>query len=310
MTDASVDAAPGNCGTTTPWATAPDLPLGPTQETAVVAAAGKLYVIGGFNASGGIVRAVQVFDPVACAWSMGPELPKAVHHANAAVVGDTIYVLGALETINFTAIRDVWAYNPMTDAGWLTKASMPEGTQRGSSVTGVIDGKIYVAGGLRAGAVGDLSSYDPALDQWTTNLPAMPMSRDHGCGGVVNGKLYLAGGRQGSITSQSPFVYEYTPGGAWAERMQMPTARGGTACGVVGDRIIVVGGEGNAAVQSGVFPQVEAYIATTNTWSSLDPMKTPRHGMGAAVIGGKLYVPGGATRQGFGAVATHEILTP
>jgi hypothetical protein len=38
-------------------------------------------------------------------------------------------------------------------------------------------------------------------------------------------------------------------------------------------------------------------------------MPTPRHGMGAAATGGRLYVPGGATVQAFGAVATHEILT-
>jgi N-acetylneuraminic acid mutarotase len=91
----------------------------------------------------------------------------------------------------------------------------------------------------------------------------------------------------------------------------MPTARGGTACGVIGDRLVVVGGEGNPAPGSrGVFPQVEAYDAAANAWQTLAPMRTPRHGMGAAAWDGKLYVPGGANQQAFGAVATHEILTP
>jgi len=88
----------------------------------------------------------------------------------------------------------------------------------------------------------------------------------------------------------------------------MPTARGGTACGVDGERIIVVGGEGNSAVASGVFPNVESYLPSTNTWTQHEPMATPRHGMGAAMWGGALYVPGGATVQAFGAVDTHEIL--
>jgi hypothetical protein len=39
-------------------------------------------------------------------------------------------------------------------------------------------------------------------------------------------------------------------------------------------------------------------------------MITPRHGTGAAGVGGVLYVPGGATQQAFGAVATHESYTP
>ena len=293
-----------------PWASAPELPLGPTQETAVDATGGKIYVLGGFTQTNGIVAGVQIFDPVTCTWSIGPDLPKPIHHANAAVSGGTIYVLGSLETINFTAIPDVWAWNPATETAWSTKAAMPAGTQRGSSVVGAIDGKLYVAGGLRGGAVGEVSMYDPAANTWTTGLPALPMSRDHACGGVVGGKLYVLGGRQTNITSQSPIVYELTPGVGWAERAPMPTARGGTACGVVGNRIVVVGGEGNAAAATGVFPQVEAYDTVTNTWETLAPMPTPRHGMGAGVVDGRIYVPGGADRQGFGAVATHEILTP
>ena len=40
------------------------------------------------------------------------------------------------------------------------------------------------------------------------------------------------------------------------------------------------------------------------------PMPTPRHGMGGAGVGDSFYVPGGANRAGFAAVATHEVLTP
>ena len=303
------DDAPGACGTATPWASAPDLPLGPTQETAVVTVGGKVYVIGGFNGTAAMLDAVQIFDPTACEWSMGPALPAKIHHANAAVVGDTIYVLGALGA-NFGALGNAWAWNPTTENAWTPRATMPAGSERGSAVVGVIDGKVYLAGGLRGGAVTDVSVYDPAMDMWTTNLPALPMQRDHACGAVIGGKLYVAGGREGTIGTPRANVYEYTPGGNWADRAPMPTARGGTACGVVGDRLVVVGGEGNSAASTGVFPQAEAYDAGTNTWAMLEPMPTPRHGMGAAGVGDRLIVPGGATKQGFGAVATVEILTP
>lgn len=309
------DGGPGRdgpavgCETTTPWAAAPPVTRGPTQETAAVTTGGKVYVLGGFDGQLAVIDAVQIFDPVACTWSTGPALPKQVHHANAAVVDGTIYLLGAMQTTAFTTIGDVWSWNPATETTWTVRASMPAGTQRGASVAGAIDGKIYVAGGLRNGAVADFGVYDPALDMWTA-LPALPAARDHGCGAVVGGKLYVVGGRQAQITSIVPTVFEYTPGGTWETRAAMPTARGGTACGVVNDRLIVVGGEGNTAANSGVFPQVESYDAAANTWTTLAPMTTPRHGMAAAAIGGKLYVPGGATQQGFGAVATHEVLTP
>jgi len=39
-------------------------------------------------------------------------------------------------------------------------------------------------------------------------------------------------------------------------------------------------------------------------------MPTPRHGIGAAVIGGRVYLPGGATQPGFAPTAANEVYTP
>jgi N-acetylneuraminic acid mutarotase len=260
-----------------------------------------------------IVADVRIFDVASCTWSAGPPLPRRVHHANAAVVDGTIYVLGAMAE-GFAAIPDVWAWNPTaTGTTWLPRTSMPAGTQRGSAVTGTIDGVIYLAGGLRNGAVAQLSSYTPATDTWNTALPALPQTNDHGCGGVINGKLYVTGGRMGTPASRSGLVFEYTPdagggSGAWAPRAPMPTPRGGTACGVIGDRIVVAGGEGNPASPLRVFSEVEVYSPSLDRWTLQPPMLTPRHGMGAAVWNNVLYVPGGASRELFGAVSTHEAL--
>ncbi len=46
-----------------------------------------------------------------------------------------------------------------------------------------------------------------------------------------------------------------------------------------------------------------------DSWISLEPTPTPHHGMGVAAWERTLYVPGGATQQGFGAVSTHETYT-
>src|SRR5688572_10651461 len=85
--DASMnaDAPAGNCSFGTGWSTAPAVLGGAIQETAVVAINGKIYVIGGFDASIGIVRSVRIFDTATCMWSDGPQLPRQMHHANAAV---------------------------------------------------------------------------------------------------------------------------------------------------------------------------------------------------------------------------------
>lgn len=312
--DAATDGVGGDgaptCAPGTGWTPAPALAHGPTQETAVVAVAGRLYVLGGFDASLGVVAAVQVFDPATCAWSEGPALPRAVHHANATVIGTTIWITGAMEGLTFDSVGHVWSWDTAAATAWTEHAAMPAGTPRGASIAGAIGATIYIAGGLRDGAVAEVSALDTATGTWSTAVPALPAIRDHGCGAVVGDTLYVIGGRAGAINALTGSVEAYTPGGTWVTRAAMPTPRGGAACGVIGERILVVGGEGNPATATGVFAEVEAYTPSTDTWETLTSMVSPRHGMGAAVIGGRLYVPGGADAQGFAAVATHEVFTP
>ncbi len=300
----------GSDGAASRWAPATSIPGGPIQETAAVALDGRVWVLGGLTSFTAYSNKVWIYDVAAGTWSAGPDLPMPVHHANAAVVGTSIYVVGTLST-NFTASGVVWRHTPGVDTGWVARTSMPAGTQRGASIVGVIGGLVYVAGGFRGNtAVADVSSYDSVGDTWDDAVADLPSSRDHGCGGVIGGKLYVAGGRMASIGSTTDTVFELTPGSPWAARAPMPTGRGGTACGVIDGRLIVVGGEGNPDAASGVFPESEAYTAATNSWETLEPMRTPRHGMQAAVWDGVLYVPAGGITQALGATDVHETFTP
>jgi len=277
------------------------------QETAAVAEAGAIYVLGGFEGLA-VTDKAQIYDVATDAWSLAPPLPAAAHHLNAVELDGTIYVLGDLRAFDFTPAGDVWSFDPAVDTAWQIRTAMPR--PRGASVVGAIGGKLYVAGGLADAAVALVDEYDPALDQWTART-ALPAPRDHACGGVIDGVLYVAGGRVGQPDAPVGTVYAYDPGtDAWTERAAMPTARGGTACGVIDGRLIVAGGEGNAAEASGVFRETEAYDPVADAWSTLEPMSHPRHGMGAAVWAGRLYAPGGADVTIFGAVATHDVFTP
>jgi N-acetylneuraminic acid mutarotase len=74
----------------------------------------------------------------------------------------------------------------------------------------------------------------------------------------------------------------------------------------VRDCLYVVGGEGNPGGSTGVFGQNEVYDPRLDSWTTVAPMPTPRHGIGAVAIDGRIYVPGGATREGLGAVAAVE----
>ena len=233
------------------WMTGPDVAHGAIQETAAVAVAGKIYVLGGFEGNT-IVPRVQIYDTATSTWSDGPDLPMPLHHANAVSDGTTIFVLGALGN-NFDALDVVISLNPATETQWMTRAAMPTGRERGAAVADIIDGKLYVAGGFRmfqASAFVDV--YDPGADTWTP-LADLPATRDHACGAAIGGKLHVAGGRTVQTSSPRPDGWSYDPGAnAWTPRAAMPTGRGGMGCGAIGGKLYTAGGEGNPAAPSGV----------------------------------------------------------
>jgi N-acetylneuraminic acid mutarotase len=61
---------------------------------------------------------------------------------------------------------------------------------------------------------------------------------------------------------------------------------------------------------AGVYENHERYDAATNAWASLEPLPTPRHGIGVTAIGGKVYVIGGGPHTGFAQTDVVEVFTP
>jgi N-acetylneuraminic acid mutarotase len=177
-------------------------------------------------------------------------------------------------------------------------------TARNAVVAGVRGGRIYVAGGAPGGR--DLEAYDVAADRWE-RLPPMPTPRNHVAGGFVGDRLFAIGGRPpNTLAANEAFD---AVASTWSTRAALPTGRSGHGAAVVRGCVYVFGGEGNAGRPDGVFPQNEAYDPRTDTWQSLAPMPTPRHGVGAVAVGDRIFIPGGATVQGFGATAAHEVYT-
>ncbi|MDB4965465.1 MAG: kelch repeat-containing protein [Myxococcales bacterium] len=298
---------PDFAGATATWQPRAAMPAA-RQETAVAALDGKVYVLGGFDGTQTIVATVEAWDPATDRWSTMPPLPAPLHHANVATVAGKLYVVGAIKGASFTAIGDSWSFDPAANA-WSPRAPMPAGSERGAAMIGVVDHKIYVAGGYRGGAVADFSVYDADADSWSA-LPALPSVRDHGVGALVGGRFYAIGGRDSTPAAHVARVDAFDlVAGSWSAKTPLPTSRGGAAAGVLDGQIIVAGGEGNAGSPRGVFAAVERYDPAADQWSALPPMRTPRHGTGGAVVGRLFVVPGGADVQLYGAVDVVETIT-
>ena len=63
---------------------------------------------------------------------------------------------------------------------------------------------------------------------------------------------------------------------------------------------------GEITPDGGTFPQNEEYDPVTDTWRTLKPMLTPRHGAAAGTINGVVYVAGGGPIGGFALSDTNE----
>jgi len=267
------------------------------QELAVAAANGKVYAIGGISGLN-VLASVEEYDPASNRWRFVAPLPEPLHHSAAATLDDVIYVIGGYRTLAFDPADAVYRYDPRSDA-WSKVASLP--TARGALAAATIDGRIFAVGGVPGGSL--LSVYDPRTDRWALLTP-MPTGREHLAAAAAGGKLYVAGGRQPQNVDAMEVYDPVTD--QWRELPPLPTARSGIAAAAVNDRIYVFGGEGNRSSASGVFAENESFDLATETWRSEAPMPTPRHGIGAAVIDGRIYIPGGAVVQGFGAANASE----
>jgi N-acetylneuraminic acid mutarotase len=255
---------------TNTWIQKNKMPL-PAHHLAVTEYKGKLYVFGGGAQlePGGPnwvpINNAWEYDPATDHWRALAPMPTARGAANAATVGDKIYVIGGASVHPGQKIVGLSAQVPHR-------------------------------------ALGTNEMYDPATNTWQSRSP-MPTSRNHAAIGVVNGKIYVLGGRLGAVfvnASPTDVVEEYDPAtDSWGfakAKMSMP--RSGTAYGSYGGRIYVAGGEYLDNQIVGTYRSVEAFDPAANEWTQLPPLAIPRHGLVGGITGSRFYVVGGHLQSG------------
>ena len=273
------------------------------QEVSYVEAGGKFYLAGGRS------EVHQVYDPATNRWSTVAPLPvpQPLDHVQAAAVGTRIYYIGGVTRWPHESVGTVYVYDTTTDT-FSTGAPMPAGRDRGAGGIAVAEGKIYLAGGVHDGTtVPWFDVYDPSTNSWS-RLPDLPQRRDHFHAAVVDGRFWAIGGRISSAATRVGHNQAFDLAtGRWTTGLApLPTLRAGFAVAVFGPEIVVIGGEGGGAA----FAEAEAYHTGTNTWRTLTPMPTARHGIQAVTWNGAAYLAAGGMKQGGGApTAVHEVLT-
>ncbi len=243
-------------------------------------------------------------------WKTLSPMTTARYGAAAGVIDGKIYVASGVSALgNYGGIwtNTTEVYDPITNT-WTNISPIPINTEEGAA--GVINGKLYVAGGSSsqyAGNIANLQIYDPATNEWTSGA-SMPLASHHMAAGVIDGKLYVAGGTDQSNIYRTNSLRVYDPStNAWSIKAPMPTIRFAAAAGVINGILYVVGGD-SSAPWSSLNPTniVEAYDPATDIWTTKAPMPTSRTQHCVAVMNGILYALGGWGYDGNRNQVTYE----
>jgi hypothetical protein len=285
------------------------------HEHGYVKVGSRFYLLGGRG-----INPVDIFDPATGEWTTGASSPVEMHHFQAVVFDDKIYVVGAMtgQYPKEPPLSNVYVYDPAADT-WSVGARIPEGRRRGGAGAVLHDGEIYVVAGITNGHydghVPWVDAFNPRTGQWR-QLPDAPRPRDHFQAAIIDGKIYAAGGRRSSAASNQTFqltvpevdVFDLRTN-RWstlAAAGNIPTQRAGASTAVLTGKLLVLGGESEQPL---AHDNVEELDPATGRWSVLRPLAMGRHATQAVVHEGKIYLASGSRTQGATEVDTQEVYT-
>jgi N-acetylneuraminic acid mutarotase len=229
-------------------------------------------------------------------WSTYPQMPIALGEVAGGIINGVLYLVGnsSSATLAFDLATETWLSN---------LAVRPfVGDHHAAEV---INGKLYLFGGLGGGSEGKVQIYNPATNSWSPGAN-VPFATGSASTALIGGQVYLAGGIVGSSTVTTAAVYNPQTN-SWSLIAPMPLGRNHTAAGTDGSKLYVFGGRGPGSGDDNVvaigFDDVEVYDPQTDMWacsctpgSPLPPAPQKRGGMGKAPFyGGEFYVIGGET---------------
>jgi DNA-binding CsgD family transcriptional regulator len=226
------------------WQVQPDLPEGPSVVAGAVYE-NAIYLFG--SLSGHADSAVTLrYTPAGGRYPASAPKPHAVTRAQAAVIGERIYIPGG-QAQGAEAVDYLEIYDPRLDA-WTMGAPLPVPLY--GYALAALEGKLYLFGGVES--EGERFSravyvYDPQLDAWWrgSDLP-----QEMALGAAVPleaGKILLAGGINAAGGLDRVWIYypqrALNNEAAWEERTPLPEARVGLSMTTLAGAVYLVGGD-------------------------------------------------------------------
>ena len=183
--------------------------------------------------------------------------------------------------------------------GWSILPDMPTG--RFNLGLGVIDSKLYVAGGRTyspATYLDTMEVYSISTSVWTTGVP-MPAAKWYADYFTASSKLYMMGGYTPteSPTWSTQVVAYDAPSSTWENHTALPSTwnamRGSGVCTFESDSdtVYFVGGQSNGLDLS---RSARTFTVSTSTWETFStPLPAAFYDGMTACMGSKIYITGG-----------------
>ncbi|HET6261163.1 MAG TPA: S-layer homology domain-containing protein, partial [Chloroflexia bacterium] len=162
---------------------------------------GKVYRIGGLDASANTTSSVEIYGE-----QMVAPLPEPLSSAMAVSMNGYIYVAGGVAPAGVS--NKTYRYDPASNT-WddAAIADLPVG--RNHAASGILDGKWVLAGGTTVGQASAVA-WDPATNTWSSTTP-MLYERGSLAGDAVGDAFYTVGGVDNSGPTNT--TQEYAPAG-------------------------------------------------------------------------------------------------
>ena len=272
-------------------------PMQETRKNASAAALdGKIYVLGGENATGPL-KTFAVYDTEKKTWESLPEYPgteSGICRAAVFAYNNEIYVIGGQTDTGVTAklLKSVYAYNTETRQ-WQKKADLAEG--RTNLAYACSKDKIYVWS--KAGTTDQAEIYDIKTDTWETAV--LPDTSAVIAAASVDNRVFVL-----KEDGEKMFWQEYLPEDNLFEDV-------GTVCpfaasDIYGTPVVISGKIYMAKTEE--TKEVLVYDAYSDEWSRISDMNLTKKDSMLAASGNDIYSIGGEL-AGFGVLDTVEQYT-
>ena len=283
------------------WAPGPDLPV-PLHHAMMVSYQNTVWVIGGFQPQGGVIigaasARVLHLNQSLTAWVEAPALHHARGAGAAAVVGNKIVVAGGRTA--GTSAAEVLPTEVFDGTSWHDAAPIPV---PGDHLAAASDGTyLYAVGGRRLEVTSNTAAvqrFDPKADRWI-QLPAAPGKVSDAGAAIVGGRLIVAGGESIGTVFSTVWAYDLASS-TWSVLPNLAEPRHGLAVAAIGNTLYAIDGASqpghNASTPTmQTLTVIPAAARPAGVWQQGSNSLYATQQVGAAVLGGRIWVAGGLT---------------